>query len=167
MGDYLSYVPGFAYSFIVCAGGPSTGASDRASYISTAGVHTAVPSAGAKMMRNYDSSVGQQLVGFVSPFGTTVTAVGGQDSPNVSPSSYLGNNLVTHPIMLASPIGPIGELRGVRYPTQNINSIGNATQLGGTEAGSNLIMLRNVQSYQSTFARFSGGLLVETALPWQ
>lgn len=164
-GDYISYIPGFGYAWITAAGGASVAATDRSSYLCTASGQNAA-SGNINLMRGYSGDPGNSKLALVSPHGAA-SSPGTNQPPNVSVSSVLGNSVITHPILIASNIGPIGELRGLRYPSQNMNGINAGTVLAGTKVGSSLMALRCAVSYNSSFAQFSGGLFVETSLPWQ
>jgi hypothetical protein len=167
LGDYLSYIAGFSYPWITAAGGASIAAADRISYLSKTQDQVTTPASGAMIMRAYTGASGAVVAPFITPNGVPGSVPGCNQAPNVTPSPYLGGNIISHPIMIGSAIGPIGELRGVRYPSQDVNTISGGTLLSGTLPGSMLLLLRNANSYGSTFSQFSGGLLIETALPWQ
>lgn len=167
LGDYLSYIPGFGYPWMTAAGGASNALADRVSYLSRTSGQASTGADGACIMRSHTGMLGAAKTTFVAPNGAAGSVPGSGSLPNIPPSGYLGNNIVSHPVMLASAIGPIGELRGVRYPSQDIRSIAGGTVLAGTLPGSMQVVLHNADSYGSFFDLFSGGLLIETVLPWQ
>lgn len=166
-GDYLSYVPGFAWPWLIAAGGPSTAISERVSYLSKISQQD-TNAAGVFVMRDITGSAGVVRRVFASPHGSAGNAPGCVYAPNVAISPTMVSRIITHPIRIASNYGPIGELRGLQFPSQTVVGVLTPNSLlSTTDAGSEKIMLVNSNSYGSTYTYSSGGLIVEVAKPWQ